>query len=380
MCVCGPAYRREDQFLCVSVYIEFHSRAVDMGESARQRFRLVADPSIGVSDLEAAIKKFLDKAQEQKPLNLYDFLAPPPSVTWKSAVHVPYLCRISPLLLEYIQVASNAVLPGKRHKQALCKLDERLSLNNHRTRSREDWADFIDDRARMALAHLRSLKQEVPRQRAFRKADQSQVATLDDLLSRIVLPMGAEDAEAEPVVAPAAEGVMVPLADDPTREPPAEQPATREPAALQSERPQSSLSLESNSSDDPLDIFKNVLAKKSEEDETTATTAFSPQKKRMTAPSASSSSSPPKSFLGGLMRTGALNALNLSKEDEALLLQAQAEMVDTQKPKPKGKAKCKAMAKAGSFFAGALRGLRKFFLDVYIQGLCVCVGLGLIDG
>ena len=117
-----------------------------------------------------------------------------------------------------------------------------------------------------------------------------------------MLPMGAEDAEAEPVVAPAAEGVMVPLADDPTREPPAEQPATREPAALQSERTQSSLSLESNSSGDPLDIFKNVLAKKSEEDETTASTAFSPQKKRMTAPSASSSSSPPKSFLGGLMR------------------------------------------------------------------------------
>ena len=178
---CSERYRNAQQdhnegFPCVSVgvYIEFHSRAVDMGESARQRFRLVADPSIGVSDLEAAIKKFLDKAQEQKPLNLYDFLAPPPSVTWKSAVHVPYLCRISPLLLEYIQVASNAVLPGKRHKQALCKLDERLSLNNHRTRSREDWADFIDDRARMALAHLRSLKQEVPRQRAFRKADQSQ--------------------------------------------------------------------------------------------------------------------------------------------------------------------------------------------------------------
>ena len=80
------------------------------------------------------------------------------------------------------------------------------------------------------------------------------------------------------------------------------------------------------------------------------------------------------------MRTGALNALNLSKEDEALRLQAQAEMVDTQKPKPKGKAKCKAMAKAGSFFAGALRGFRLFFLDVYIQGLCMCVGLGLIDG
>ena len=48
----------------------------------KTRARLVADPSIGVTDLAQAWQKFLSELQRK--LNLFDFVSPPNNVGWKS--------------------------------------------------------------------------------------------------------------------------------------------------------------------------------------------------------------------------------------------------------------------------------------------------------
>ena len=130
-----------------------------MAEGAQKaKPRLVADPTIGVADLASALEDFLDKVEKQRKIDLYDFVMPPAGVQWKTAVHVVHLCKMAPMLEFYLAVAPNGVLPSKKHKTALCRLDEARQLNKLKTRARDDFADFVDDKVRMTLAHLRSLR------------------------------------------------------------------------------------------------------------------------------------------------------------------------------------------------------------------------------
>eukprot|EP00435_Cladocopium_sp_Y103_P022554 s808_g5.t1 len=145
-----------------------------LSQSAR---RLVADPMVGVADLMQPLEKLLTR--EKGMSNLSKFLQPPSGASWKSAVPIEWLCKHQELFMDYINVAKNSVISGKKHKKALEKLDEQYQIIQGR-KSREDGIDYLDDALRMGLAHLRQLRQSTEKeQTAYRRGTGSS----DDLAS-----------------------------------------------------------------------------------------------------------------------------------------------------------------------------------------------------
>ncbi|CAE6929461.1 unnamed protein product [Symbiodinium sp. CCMP2592] len=151
---------------------------------ASPRFRLVADPALGVSDLEACLKDFHSACTDsKKSLNFGEYLKLPPGLTWKSAPNAAHLAKLSPLLCKYAAIAPNGVLPSKKHKMALESVHNSIGLQKSEKRSLPDFLDFCDDTIRMALSHCRSLKNDLAKARLFRKADSSQQRAIEDVLS-----------------------------------------------------------------------------------------------------------------------------------------------------------------------------------------------------
>ena len=143
--------------------------------------RLVADPSVGVADLEGVLTTFLDEVVKQGKIDLLDFALRPSGINWKSACSPPWLVRLSPLLKLYIGVARNGVLPTKKHKQAIESVTNARGLNKSR-KCLADFVDLIDDSMRCALSHLRGLLCPETKARAFRRMDRMQQETIQGLL------------------------------------------------------------------------------------------------------------------------------------------------------------------------------------------------------
>ena len=145
--------------------------------------RLVADPMVGVSDLMQPLEKLLTR--EKGMSNLSKFLQPPSGASWKSAVPVEWLCKHQDLFMDYINVAKNSVVSGKKHKTALEKLDDQYQIIQGR-KSREDGIDYLDDVLRMGLAHLRQLRQSAEKkQAAYRRCSPDMQEKLDKMLDKI---------------------------------------------------------------------------------------------------------------------------------------------------------------------------------------------------
>ena len=130
--------------------------------------RLIADPSIGVSDLKRPLEQFIIKIGDK---NIVKHIQPPPGISWKGACPVSWLAGLAPLLEEYVKVAPNGVITSKKHKIALERLEEDQKVNWTR-KPTSDFLDLMDDWVRMALSHLRTLKQYSDKKdQAFRRAD-----------------------------------------------------------------------------------------------------------------------------------------------------------------------------------------------------------------
>ena len=159
--------------------------------------RLVADPCIGVGDLLQCVEAFLDEAGDN---GLQAHLQPPANMNWKTAPNPAWLCRLSNLWRKYLALAPNAVIPSKKHRLALEKLQERRSGVNTGKKNQQDFAEACDEWIRIGLSHLRFLKQsDINRSRCFRKCDPDEVATLEtvlgSLLRSMVKPMTANRAK-----------------------------------------------------------------------------------------------------------------------------------------------------------------------------------------
>ena len=307
--LCGATLER----LLFCVFLRRGTRACErflceMAEPlVKTRARLVADPSIGVADLAQAWQKFLSVAELQRKLNLFDFVSPPNNVGWKSTPHAGYLVRLAPLLQQLLSVAGNGVLPGKRHKAAIASLAEQDLISVPKPRSREDFVDFLDDRVRMALSQLRTLKaSDLCRQRTFRKVDQNQQDTLCDLMGRLSLPLLADG-----------EAAQTAAAEDPDSQVNCTAMVVREEDNILQVVPKdqqvSQHSLEKSL--DAAAIFQMVLSKPeyvpAEERLPAAEPLGSPPGKSQKRPS-KAAASPPKGFLGGLMRSGAFDDLDVA--------------------------------------------------------------------
>ena len=141
------------------------------------------------------MERFLEKAQIQRKLNLFEFVTPPANVTWRSSACLQWLVRMQPLIVQYLPTVRNAVIPRIKHKAALARIDDAMSINQVKGKAQEDFVDYIDDKIRMCLGHLRQLKlSDIARQRLFKKADSNQQIAVSDMLAMIQLPPDAEEA------------------------------------------------------------------------------------------------------------------------------------------------------------------------------------------
>ena len=125
--------------------------------------------------------------EKTKDRNLWKQIQPPHGTSWKTSTPATWLCQLDTLFLEYIRIAPNTVISGKKHKNAICRIDETNRVNFPK-KSRSDFYDLVDDAIRMGLSHLRQVKQcPARREVAYRKCDTSQQETLDKLLTYIQL-------------------------------------------------------------------------------------------------------------------------------------------------------------------------------------------------
>eukprot|EP00438_Fugacium_kawagutii_P008316 Skav206339 [mRNA] locus=scaffold1420:518901:520526:+ [translate_table: standard] len=95
----------------------------------------------------------------------------PDGFNWKTAPDLKFLAQHGQLWIEYAKVAPNSMVPPKKHKIAIEKLDSMQKCNLSK-KSQRDFVDCIDNSVRCCLKHFRDLKKEFNRERAFRKVDQ----------------------------------------------------------------------------------------------------------------------------------------------------------------------------------------------------------------
>ena len=149
---------------------------------SRCKVRLAADPSIGVADLLHCVIKYLEGVGDH---HLWKRLQPPQGVHWKSTPNPSWLAELAPLWKEYLGCAPNGLIPAKKNRTALQKLQEQKAVNTTK-KDPEEWAEKTDEWIRIGLAHLRILRQnDLTCQRCLRKADQSEIQALQDVLDML---------------------------------------------------------------------------------------------------------------------------------------------------------------------------------------------------
>ena len=272
---------------------------------ALSKQRLVADPSIGVADLQECIEAYLDLTKDN---NLLKHLCPPPGVSWKSSPDPNWLCKHSDLWKLYFAKAQNGVLPAKKHRTALQKLQDKREMNftTKPKKSIEEYADTVDEWVRIGLAHLRTLKQSsTARARAMRKLDSDQMDQLQGALDLIIGLQEEDESQTFQLVAVNRSNSR----DSETLEEPTPSPPTRD----SKNDPKEVLMLNlSPKVVDPYEVFRRVLKRPSihEDDKTqdrktqkgvASVTAVTPETKRKVH-------SPTKlgGFLDGLINVGAV--------------------------------------------------------------------------
>ena len=78
-------------------YLEWGCRRFRVMAATNVKGRLVADPSIGLSDLMGPLRSFAQKLDPNAESNLLDLLAVPKGVTWKTAIHPEWLTHLGKL-------------------------------------------------------------------------------------------------------------------------------------------------------------------------------------------------------------------------------------------------------------------------------------------
>ena len=131
-------------------------------------------------------------------MNLYKLVEPPPAgISWKSTCSPSWLAKNGVLYKKYLTIAPNGVLPAKKHRSALIKLQEKKNVN-HTNLSAEDFAEKIDEWIRIGFAHLRALKQSsTAEQRCFRKADGEEQTILKEIMDMLDLGDGSENGNSD---------------------------------------------------------------------------------------------------------------------------------------------------------------------------------------
>ena len=301
-----------------------------MSLSKGSKQRLVADPSVGVGDLEKVLTTFLDDVVKQGKVDFLEFTSRPSGISWKSACSPTWLVRLSPLLKLYLGVATNGVLPTKKHKAALEAVASARGLKEKSKKCMADWVDLTDDAIRCALAHLRSLHScNDTRARAFRRMDRQQQETVQSLLD--LLSQGGDEEWQAEVGATGSSQSLVPI------DLPARMPST---SSLGSDTSFGFGSDSKGEDVDPAEIFSRILNQK---DSNESEKSFG----SVAAPGSSVAPSPEKGFLPGLLKEVGLDS-KLSEGDFKILAGCEGQQPPSkpQKRKEGADSKAKVLAKA----------------------------------
>ena len=143
------------------------------------RFRLSADPSIGVTDLMEPLSKYMEEKGDR---NLIKLLHVSPTFSWKSAPDITFLSEHAPLFQRYAKIAPNSMLPPKKNKIAIERLDQQMKCNFSK-QSTSDYVDLVDNIVRTAMKQYRDLaKDPHAKERAYRRADSETQEAINSVL------------------------------------------------------------------------------------------------------------------------------------------------------------------------------------------------------
>ena len=210
------------------------------GGLGKQKVRLVADPFIGVSDIENALSRY---CQHQKCSDIHALLCAPASlvhITWQTPPHPEWMLKLSPLIFEVLEFAPQTKLQGTKVKKALQALLHKKLC----TYSGKEGLDTIVDRCdlclRMVLNMYRDVKSKpLLRQRVMRNLSRDDGLKLSIVLDRVQLPLDHMDSQETAVSASGGEPGLLALEDgDPSMDPVEKQllvqvnPETARPASL----------------------------------------------------------------------------------------------------------------------------------------------------
>lgn len=222
-----------------------------LGPMVPVQSRLVPNPCIGVGELMKPLLAF--QKLHGAEADIAKLIVPKQSkqITWKTAPNMSWLVGLKSLLRPYLEIATNAVLPSKKHKTAILNLCkevmpaplEKAQLNKTK-HSNDDFSDLIDMYIRIACAQLRVLRtDEVQAARAWSKASEAEKNAVQELLA-LIDPESKHSliAAASPAVPPIPSSWQVVVADDASQVPPTSSSSVLVP--------------------DPAVVFKRVLDKK----------------------------------------------------------------------------------------------------------------------
>ena len=144
--------------------------------------RLVADPNLGIMDIQNVI---LGHWNKYKDFDLLTFLECPghQKWSWKTAPNVSWMSKTADMISAFLRVAPNGVLQSQKVKGALSKISQSCKINRSRFCD-TDWCDKCDLRLRTILAQFRELKKRPDSYlAAMRKASAEEKLAIDSALS-----------------------------------------------------------------------------------------------------------------------------------------------------------------------------------------------------
>ena len=147
--------------------------------------RLVADPLVGVRELQGVLVGWLNK---QDTKDVWKLLSPGNNkeVTWKTAPHLELMAQehVASLYAGLFQVCCNGVLPKGKLRKAVACVHQDVFKINFMAKIDDDFFDIIDERLRIIAAWFREVKNKsVAYDRLMRKASAKQNEVIDSVLA-----------------------------------------------------------------------------------------------------------------------------------------------------------------------------------------------------
>ena len=158
--------------------------------------RLVADPSLGIMDIQKVILSHFNVC---KDFDLFSMLDCPghQKWSWKTAPNVAWMAKTAEFVSSVLKIAPNGVLASQKVNGALLKLTQASNKFNRTRYCDTDWADHCDLRLRAILSQYRELKKRSDTYScAMRKASEQEREAIDKALALLRLDYGEHSTQA----------------------------------------------------------------------------------------------------------------------------------------------------------------------------------------